>query len=47
MDPVFKLVAEPLRNAGVPVLHQTPLPFPMPWLRQQFVDGFRLAVNAS
>ncbi len=45
MTPVFKLVAEPLRHAGVRVLHEDPLPFPMPWSRAAFVDGFRRSLT--
>jgi len=45
MTPVFKLVAEPLRHAGVRVLHEDPLPFPMRWSRAAFVDKFRRSLT--
>lgn len=43
--PVHTLVTEPLRAAGVPVLHDKSLPFPMNWSRERFVAGFREAVH--
>lgn len=47
MTPVFRLLNEPLRTAGVRVLHDDPLPFPMNWQRARFIEGFRSAIAAS
>lgn len=47
MTPVHRLVASPLRAAGVKVLHDDPLPFPMNWSRREFVDGFRQAIEVD
>ena len=47
MTPVHRLVAAPLEAAGVPVLHDTPLPFPMSWLRADFVEGFRHTLGSE
>jgi hypothetical protein len=44
---VYDLVASPLREGGVPVLHDVPLPFPLGNWRAQFVSGFREAVAAD
>lgn len=41
---VYRLAAPALRAAGVPVLHDRPLPFPLGNWRKQFVEGFRAAV---
>ena len=45
MAPLYKLLSTPLRRAGLRVLHDDPLPFPMNWLRARFVDGFRHAIS--
>ena len=42
---VYGLTAEPLRRAGVRVLHNAPLPFPLGNWRTQFVEGFRAALR--
>ena len=38
---VFKLSAETLRESGVPILHDQPIPFPLGNWRRQFVSGLR------
>lgn len=47
MTPVHRLVTGPLRAAGISVLHDDPLPFPMNWSRATFVDGFRHALRQA
>ena len=42
---VFKVLETPLRRANLPLLHSRPIPFPVPWWRQQFVAGVRTAVG--
>jgi hypothetical protein len=42
---VYDLVVPALRNAGLHVLHDKPLPFPLGNWRAQFVAGFRQAVT--
>src|SRR6266568_1114414 len=42
---VYKLVADKLRDAGIRVLHDEPIPFPLGNWRRQFVEGFRRAVG--
>lgn len=44
---VYAAPAQPLRDAGVPVLHEEPLPFPLGNWRAQFVEGFRRAFRPS
>jgi hypothetical protein len=41
---VYAAVAQPLRDAGVAVLHDRVLPFPLGNWRARFVDGFRKAL---
>lgn len=40
---VFACLADPLREAGLPLLHDMPLSFPLGNTRAQFVSGFRVA----
>jgi hypothetical protein len=42
---VFELTAPALRSAGLIVLHDRPLPFPLGNWRAEFVNGFRAAVR--
>ncbi|WP_149085711.1 MULTISPECIES: hypothetical protein [Microbacterium] len=42
---VFDALALPLRKAGLPLLHATPLSFPLGNVRDQFVAGFREAYS--
>lgn len=42
---VYELAASALLNAGVRILHTTPLPFPLGNWRARFVSGMRLALN--
>lgn len=42
---IFKVLENPLRQANLPLLHSQPIPFPVPWWRQQFVAGVRAAVG--
>jgi hypothetical protein len=44
---VYATVATPLRAAGVNVLHDEPLPFPLGNWRTQFVAGFRRAIEPA
>jgi hypothetical protein len=44
---VFKQAAEPLRAASLPVLHTTPLPFPLGNTRARFVAGMRVALDGA
>jgi hypothetical protein len=44
---VFELVAPALRAAGVTVLHDDPLPFPLGNWRAQFVAGARTALDEA
>jgi hypothetical protein len=41
---VYQLASSSLRDAGVTVLHDQPLPFPLGNWRAQFVAGFRRAL---
>jgi hypothetical protein len=41
---VYQLAAPSLRHAGVPILHDQPLPFPLGNWRVEFVDGLRRAL---
>lgn len=43
---VHEAVADALRDAGVPVLNEAPLPFPLGNWRRQFIEGFRRALAA-
>lgn len=45
--PVFTAVAGPLKEAGINVLHEQPLPFPLGNWRSNFIDGMRGALAAS
>jgi hypothetical protein len=42
---VYAAIAPSLRNAGVPVLHDEALPFPLGNWRSRFVVGFRTALD--
>jgi hypothetical protein len=42
---VYQLAAPSLRHAGVGVLHDQPLPFPLGNWRAQFIAGFRQALS--
>jgi hypothetical protein len=42
---VYQLAVPRLRDAGVPVLHDQPLPFPLGNWRPDFVAGLRRALN--
>src|SRR5581483_6338307 len=42
---VYAAAATPLRDAGVRVLHDVPLPFPLGNWRAEFVQGFRRALR--
>lgn len=42
--PTFKLLAEPLQAASLPLLHQVGIPFPLPNKRKEFVEKIRPAV---
>lgn len=44
---VYSAAAPALRRAGVRVLHDEPLPFPLGNWRRQFVAGFRQALEAA
>lgn len=44
---VWAAVSAPLRAAGVNVLHDEPLPFPLGNWRAQFVAGFRRALSTA
>jgi hypothetical protein len=44
---VYAAVALPLRQAGVTVLHDGPIPFPLGNWRAQFVSGFRRALLSA
>lgn len=44
---VYAAAAPALRRAGVRVLHDEPLPFPLGNWRRQFVDGFQRAVATA
>jgi len=41
---VYELVAPSLQAAGIQILHDQPLPFPLGNWRAQFIDGFRQGV---
>lgn len=43
--PSFKVLAEPLRAASLPLLHNSPIPFPMGNKRTEFVGKLRAAVS--
>ncbi len=43
----FRVLAEPLRSADLPLLHEAPLPFPLGHLRTRFADGVRRALGAA
>lgn len=45
--PVFTAVARPLGDAGINVLHEQPLPFPLGNWRSKFIEGMRAALSAS
>jgi hypothetical protein len=38
---IYELVAPSLQGAGIQILHDQPLPFPLGNWRAQFIDGFR------
>jgi len=42
---VFEKAAMPLRQAGIAVLHDSPLPFPLGNWRSKFVEGMREALK--
>ncbi|MGK2939678.1 MAG: hypothetical protein ACSLFR_18055 [Solirubrobacteraceae bacterium] len=42
-DPSFRVLYEPLQTAGLPLLHDTPIPFPLGNKRRQFADAVRSA----
>lgn len=42
---VYEIVADRLRAEGSSVLHDEPLPFPLPYLRARFVEGARAALG--
>ena len=44
---VYKAVAPPLRKAGLPLLHDEPLPFPLGNWRAEFVAGMRKALASA
>jgi hypothetical protein len=44
--PTFRALAQPLRDAGLPLLHDDPIPFPLGNWRERFVADFRAAVGA-
>lgn len=41
--PSFELLRQPLHAAGLPLLHDTAIPFPLGNWRRDFVQGFRAA----
>jgi len=41
--PSFEVLRAPLREAGVPLLHDAPIPFPLGNMRARFVEGVRVA----
>jgi hypothetical protein len=41
--PTLKALSTPLRAAGVPLLHDEPIPFPLGNHRARFVELFRAA----
>lgn len=43
-QPVYELAADAIRDAGVSVLHDEPLPFPLGNWRAEFIARFRVAV---
>ncbi len=43
--PVYRLVSPALKAAGLRVLHDEPLPFPLGNVRARFITGFRRAVS--
>lgn len=43
--PSFGFIAEPLRDAGVLLLHDAPIPFPLGNKRAEFVEKMRAAVT--
>ncbi|TFB47275.1 hypothetical protein [Cryobacterium tagatosivorans] len=42
--PSYRLLAGPLRDAGLPLLHETALPFPSGNYRHEFVEKMRAAM---
>lgn len=42
--PTFLAVSGPLREAGLPLLHDEPIPFPLAHLREPFVAGVRASM---
>ena len=42
--PSFLLLAQPIRDAGLPLLHDTAIPFPLGNKRSEFVTKVRVAV---
>ena len=44
---VCKTITPELRNAGLPLLHNEPLPFPLGNWRAQFVAGMREALSSA
>lgn len=44
---VYKAVAASLRKAGLPLLHDEPLPFPLGNWRADFVSGMRKALTSA
>lgn len=46
-SPVYEEAAQRLREAGVTVVHDAALPFPLGNLRAQFVEGTRLALSRT
>jgi hypothetical protein len=43
--PTFLAVSGPLRDAGLPLLHDEPIPFPLAHLRAPFVAGMRVSIR--
>ena len=43
--PSFELLRQPLLAAGLPLLHDTAIPFPLGNWRRDFVQGFRAAYH--
>lgn len=43
----FRVLSPPMREAGLPLLHHAPLPFPLGHLRSRFVEGVREALTAG
>ncbi|MBC7595993.1 MAG: hypothetical protein H7288_19020 [Kineosporiaceae bacterium] len=46
-SPTFQLLAGPLREAGLPLLHDNPIPFPLGNKRREFITKVRFALDGS